>query len=58
MTGTHVILKYSCGESESVAVTVYTVLPVLVLDDITVVVADMIFLFTLVLQIHLRGMYN
>lgn len=57
MTGTHVILKYSCGESESVAVTVYTVLPVLVLDDITVLVADMIFLFTLVLQLHLRGIY-
>lgn len=57
MTGSHVILKYSCGESESVAVTVYTVLPVLVLDDITVLVADMIFLFTLVLQLHLRGIY-
>lgn len=56
MTGIHVILKYSCGESESVAVTVYTVLPVVVLDDITVLVADMIFLFQLVLQLYLRWM--
>lgn len=56
MTGIHVILKYSCGESESVAVTVYTVFPVVVLDDITVLVADMIFLFQLVLQLYLQWM--